>query len=102
MLRFGDRYRHAVVTRLAHLGTDRDPRERLGPFPGGHPLAAAVAEKFVALAAIRTDEIAHVLDHAENRTMHLPKHLDRARRVEQRNVLGRRQDDGAVQRASMP
>ena len=59
---------------------------------------AARAEQFVALAAIGADEIAHVLDHAENRAVQLVEHRDRPRRVEQRHVLRRGDDHRAVER----
>src|SRR5208283_5514603 len=62
MRRVGNRYRHAVVACLSHPWIDRNPREQLRPLLRGHPLAAAVTKQFVALAAIGTDKIAHVLD----------------------------------------
>src|SRR5713226_2823665 len=87
MRRLRDHDRHAAVARLAHLGIDRDSREQIRALALRHPLAAAIAKYFVALATVGTYEVAHVLDHSENRTMHLAEHLDRASRVEQRDVL---------------
>ena len=48
------------------------------------------------LAAIRADEIAHVLDDAEHRHVDALEHGDAAPRVDQREVLRRRDDDGAL------
>ena len=48
----------------ANLTKDWNVREHLHPFRKSHPVAAAMAEQLVAFAAIRADEIAHVLDHA--------------------------------------
>ena len=62
-------------------------------------VAAAAAEDLVLLAALGADEDAHVLDHAEDRDLHLAEHRDAAHDVEQRDLLRRGHDDRAVERA---
>jgi len=50
---------------------------------------AAVAEDIRSSAAMRTLEITHVLDNAENRHVDLPEHREAAPRVDQRKILRR-------------
>src|SRR5262245_21258459 len=56
-------------------------------------LRTARAEDVVSLAAIRADEVAHVLDHAEHRNMNLAEHRDSLHGIEQRNILRSTHDD---------
>src|SRR5207253_647719 len=44
-------------------------------------------ERFDALATVRADEVAHVLYYAQDWHLRLVEHLQRAARVEQRQVL---------------
>ena len=64
----------------------------------GLQLGAAVAEDVGALAALGADEVAHVLDDAEHRHVHLAEHVEALAGIDQRQVLRRRDDDGARQR----
>src|SRR5258708_23947062 len=64
----------------------------------GQRLRAAVAENLFALAAMRADEVAHVLDHAEVRNFQRVEHLDRASDIGRRHILGRRDDHRARHR----
>ena len=49
-------------------------------------------------AAMRTDEVAHILDHAEQRDFDLVEHRDAAPGVDQRQILRRRNDHRAGER----
>ena len=60
--------------------------------------AAAVAEDLFALAAVAADEVAHVLDDAEDRHVHLAEHRQALAGVDQRHVLRRRHDHRAGER----
>ncbi len=62
---------------------------------------AAGAEDFVPAAALRADEVAHILHHAEHLDVDLAKHRDRLDRIEQRYILGRADDDRAGQRQEL-
>ena len=75
-----------------HFAQERNA-ERLGLAAG-----AGVREDVGASAAMRAEEKAHVLDDAEKRSVDLLEHRDRAARVDQREVLRRRDDDRAGQR----
>ena len=57
-----------------------------------------MAEDLAALAAIGAEEIAHVLDDAEHRHVDLAEHVEALARVDQRDVLRRRDDHGAGER----
>ena len=54
-----------------------------------------MTKDIVALAAVGTDEIAHVLDEAEVRHFQRVEHLDRAADIRGRHILRRRNDDRA-------
>src|SRR5215469_13135057 len=90
--------RHPVVAGLADFREDWHPGEDRHRFCTAHFFAAAMAERFIALAAIRADKIAHIFDYAEQRAVHLPKHPHRAQGVGQRNLLRRSHDDDTVER----
>src|SRR5437588_653371 len=51
-----------------------------------------------AATAMRAQEIAHVLDDAEHRHLDLGEHVEALAGVEERDVLRRRDDDGAGER----
>src|SRR4029077_11762772 len=53
---------------------------------------AAMAENIVTRSAVRANEHAHILDDAENWRVDLAEHLDAATRIDEREVLGRRDD----------
>ena len=63
----------------------------------GEPLAAARPEDFGALAAVRADEIAHVLDHAQHRDADPLEHLGAPEGVAHRHFLRRGDDDRPAQ-----
>ena len=67
----------------------------------GFLAGAAMAEDLRALAALGAEEIAHVLDDAEYRHGDLAEHVQALARVDQRDVLRRRDDDGAGQRHAL-
>src|SRR5579862_5735670 len=94
----GDRDRNAVVTALANGNVDGNSRKHRNGFLDRHLVGAAMPENFVALATIGTYECVHVLDDAEDGAMHLAKHLHRALRVKQRNILRSGDDDRAINR----
>src|SRR5665213_3141593 len=64
-----------------HLAEEFDA-ELLGLFPG-----AAMAEDFASLAAMRAEEVAHVLDEAQHRHVDLLEHVEALARVLQGDVL---------------
>ena len=59
---------------------------------------AAVAENVRAGAALRTEEIAHVLHNAEHRHVHALEHGNAAPRINERQVLRRRDNHRALER----
>src|ERR1700742_5191743 len=59
---------------------------------------AAMPENIRLRSAVRTLEIAHVLDDAEHGHVDLLEHRQSPPRVDQRQILRRRDDDGALQR----
>src|SRR5208282_1947194 len=69
MLRVGDRDGNSAVAALANLGEYRQAREHRQRFLGRHLVSAAMPKDLIALAAVRTDEDAHVFDDAEDRAM---------------------------------
>src|SRR5262249_20773920 len=59
---------------------------------------AAMAENVASLAAMRALEIAHVLNDAEHGHVDLLEHGKPPPRIDQRQILRRGDDDGALQR----
>src|SRR3546814_5332582 len=57
-----------------------------------------MAENIVAGTGIRRQEIAHILDDAEERHLDLAEHGDRLAGVDQGEILRRRDDHGAGER----
>src|SRR5262249_2350896 len=94
----GDDDRMAAVGGLADREVGRDSAEELGAELLGFPAGAAMAEDVAALAAMGAEEIAHVLDDAEHGHVDLAEHVEALARIEQRDVLRRRDDDGAGER----
>src|SRR5205823_8000610 len=75
------------------LRIDRDLAEKRDPeLLGGAP-PAAVLEDLVAVTARRALVVAHVLDDPEERHVDLLEHREPLARVDQRNLLRRRDDD---------
>src|SRR6202012_5663039 len=95
---FGNGHGTALVGGPADLQAQRHLAEKLGAEPGGFAPGAAMREDFTTLAAMWTEEIAHILDDPENRHVDLLKHRKPAARVDERDVLRRRDDDGAGER----
>ncbi len=93
----GQRYRHPAVAAFADLGENRQPREQFHRFSVGHALATAGAKEIIALAAVGALEVAHVLDHAEQRTMDLAEHAHGTQGVGERNLLRRADDNDTVE-----
>src|SRR5579862_9538496 len=90
--------RMTAIAGLADFGIELDTAEKGNPELLRGALAAALGEDVNLVLAMRADEIAHVLDDAENVDLHLLEHLDRLARVLQRDVAGRGYDDGPGQR----
>src|SRR5436190_3586770 len=65
--------------------------------PMGFLARSAMAEDRMALAAFVADEIAHVLDNTEHRHAYPAEHVEAFARIDQRQILRRRHDDGARQ-----
>src|SRR6185436_4999183 len=63
--------------------------------------AAAVAEDLGALLAVAADEVAHVLDHAEQRDVELAEHADGLAHVGDRDALRRGDHDRARHRHAL-
>ena len=63
-----------------------------------HLFRTAAGEDIDLVIAVRTREVAHVLDHAHQIHFHLPEHFDRLARVLQRNIGWRRNHYRARQR----
>src|SRR5436190_1208405 len=72
--RIEDDDRFAAVAAHHHLRIDRDLAEEGDAEELSGLAAAAVAEDLFALAAMIADEVAHVLDDAEDRHIHLAEH----------------------------
>src|SRR5580765_230011 len=90
--------RQTAIARLSHRAHEGDLPEERDPGGARHLRAAAVPEEVRARAASRADVEAHVLDHAEDRRVHLLEHRDAATHVGERDVLWRRHDDAAGER----
>src|ERR1700674_5537874 len=84
---FGHGYRGTRIGGFADLEVERHLAEKLGAEPLGFEAGAAMAEDLAAAAAMRAQEIAHVLDDAEHRHVDLLEHVEPFAGVEQRNVL---------------
>src|SRR5215472_13180643 len=85
--------RRSAVGGLADCDVERHLAEKLGAEPFGLMTGAAVTEDLAAAAAVRTQEIAHVLDDAEHRHVDLLEHVEPLAGVQERNVLRGRDND---------
>ena len=93
--------RPAAVGGLPDCDIERDLGEEIdaqlfstGPGP-------AMGEDFRAVAAIGAAKIRHVLDHAQDRHIHLAEHVDRLARVEKGDVLRGGHDHRTGQRHAL-
>ncbi len=84
------------VSRIA-MSSGTSPRNSM-PSRSASLAGAAVAEDLAAPAAMRAQEIAHVLDDAEHRHVDLLEHVQPLARVDEGDVLRRRDDDRARER----
>src|SRR3989449_8533074 len=86
---------------LALIAPDYDPRIERHPAQERQPellrgvLAAADPENVRLLAAMRADEAAHVLDHAEDVHLDGLREGNRLADIQEGDLLGRRDDDRA-------
>jgi len=77
-----------LVPGLPHARLDRDGAEEGDLELVRHPLPAPGREDLVSGAAVRADEVAHVLDHAQGGDVHLVEHRLAADDVGEGHVLG--------------
>ncbi len=89
--------RHRTIAALAQLARDRQLAEKRDLEGFGEARAAAVRKDLVPFVALAANVIAHVLDHAEDRNVHLGEHLNAAADVDQCDFLWRGDDDAAVE-----
>src|SRR5215472_4226824 len=85
----------AGVAAEGDLRVERDLPEEGDVQLLGRPATAPVLEDLLAVAALRAEVVRHVLDDPEDRHVDLLKHREALAGVDQRDVLGRRDDDGA-------
>src|SRR5579883_851019 len=76
-----------AVGGLADRHVEGELAEELGAEPLRLAARAAMAEDVAALAAMGAEEIAHVLDDAEDRHVDFAEHVEPLARVEERYVL---------------
>src|SRR5262249_1879468 len=69
---FDDQW-HAFIAGAPQFGLNWYARQQIHMFLNGHRLAATASKNLLTLAAIGTDEVAHVFDNPEQGTMHLPE-----------------------------
>src|SRR5207302_9883317 len=97
-----DENRLAAVAADYDLRIDRDFAEEGDAEEFGGFAAAAVAEDFFALAAVAADEVAHVLDDAEDGHVDFAEHRQPFAGIDQRHLLRRRYHDGTRQWQLLP
>src|SRR5260221_2911736 len=97
----GDDDRLAAVAADDHARVDRYLAEEGHAEHLGRPFPAAMTEDLLTLAAVLADEVAHVLDDAEERHVHLAEHGQALARVDKGDVLRGRHNDGAGQRDAL-
>ena len=71
------------------------------PYCCRHARSAAAAENVLGMPAIAAHMHAHVLDDSEHPNLHLLEHLESLACVQQRDVLGRGDDDRAAHRHAL-
>ena len=67
----------------------------------GFSSRAARAENVVLLSVIRTQEVTHVLHHAQHGDVHFAEHSDRLHGIQQRDLLWRANNHGARERQQL-
>src|ERR1044072_931795 len=93
-----DNYRHALVAAFPNFQTQRHRPEQWYMVHLSQLRAAAFAEDVVTSSGVWGDEIAHVLDDAQNRNSNRFKHSERAAHVRDRHVLRRGNQHRALYR----
>ena len=94
-LRLRGHDRNAGVAAERNLRIDRDRSQKRNVQLLRGALASAVFEDLVAVSALRTDVIRHVLDDPEHRHVDLLEHRQALAGVDQRDVLRSGDDHGA-------
>ncbi|KAG0192387.1 hypothetical protein DFQ28_009340 [Apophysomyces sp. BC1034] len=100
-VRVGGHSRASSVGLLANADVQRQAAEQWHIILPADALAAAGAEDMLGVAAMGADMDAHVLNNAQDRHADLLEHLQALSRVEQRNVLRRRDDHRAGHRHAL-
>src|SRR6202035_5600645 len=100
-VRLVDHQRHARATPLTNAPIEWDLAQERDIHPLGQGLRPAMAEDIFAFAAVRADEITHVLDQPQVRDFQRVEHLDGAPDVGRRDVLRRGDDHGARHRDAL-
>src|SRR6266436_4220362 len=94
----GNGDRDPAVGGLADLDIERHFAQKLDAEPLGFVAGAAMRKDLAAAAAMRAQEIAHVLDDAEHRHVDLCEHVEPLAGVEKGDVLRGRDDDRTGER----
>lgn len=95
-IRLGGNHRRSGIRHFTDGNGERHFAEERHANPLSLCLGTAMAENIITRAGIRCDEVAHILDDAEQRHFHLAEHGDALARVDQRQILRRGDDDGAA------
>jgi hypothetical protein len=95
-LGFGDYRRPASVRLLANADVERQAPQQLDRVLLSHARTAPRAEDRLFMTAFRAHVRAHVLDDTEHRHRYLLEHAQPLAGIEQRDVLGRGDDDGTA------
>jgi len=88
----------ALISAGTHHGVKRNLAQQRNTELFGHLATATGPEQSVAFAAVRTNEIAHVLDDPKDGHLDLLEHRDALDDVRERDCLRRRDDERAAQR----
>src|SRR5271167_3291011 len=89
--------RRAAVARFANLRIEFDISEEGDAELLRRLFRAAAREDVDFMLAVRTNEVTHVFDHADDVHLHLAEHLDGLARILQRDVGWGRDHDSASQ-----
>src|SRR5437763_12122871 len=96
------RLRHGDRAPLVGSFSDREIERHLAQEIDAEPLrlaaGTAMREDIAALAAMRAQEVAHILDYPEHRHIDFGEHVEALAVVDQRDVLPCRDDDRGGQR----
>src|SRR4029079_1523365 len=91
----------AAIRVVADMDVTLEGTQQLDVVVLAHPVSAAFTEDVLLVAALGADVGAHVLDDAEDGDAHLLEHLETLTGVEERDVLGGRDDHGAGYRHAL-